>query len=286
MNQDFLEIIKKLISEQGKDAFFNSAKCKAFLADYTHGDFKKESRLLLQVIDSGAAKEIDLAENIGICKKQQVLVLREECFLDEEVASDVINILALILRNEPINKNQSISTKNLIQETFKQPEKTTVKTTLSNISLSSSTSSIPDENDFYKDYQSRREYTPYSDMNNNREVESTLGIKIIWIGIICIILIIILASTQQNQTTSVTAPPPRPQVQQVQTQIQFVRGNAVRVRQNARDVNAPHTVLQSFIYTDIFYIGSIDQQGHAILYRDRNYSQLVGRFRTSDLIRQ
>jgi len=104
---------------------------------------------------------------------------------------------------------------------------------------------------------------------------------IIIAGIVAIIIIIILMNTNsgsrttQSQTTQNTT--------QTTTQTRFVRGDTVKVRQNARDVNAPYTALQSFVYRDVFYIGSIDQQGHAILYRDRNYSQLVGRFRTSDL---
>jgi len=36
MNPEFIAILKKLVTEQGKEVLFNSAKCKAFLADYTY----------------------------------------------------------------------------------------------------------------------------------------------------------------------------------------------------------------------------------------------------------
>jgi len=97
MNPEFITILKKLVTEQGKEILFNSAKCKAFLADYTHGDFKKESRLLIQTIEVGVPKAIDVSDNLSQCKQHQIKVLREEFFIAEEVAEDVINTLVHIL---------------------------------------------------------------------------------------------------------------------------------------------------------------------------------------------
>jgi hypothetical protein len=97
MDSEFIAILKKLITEQGKEVLFNSAKCKAFLADYTHGEFKKESRLLIQTIETGVPKAIDVSDNLSQCKQQQIKVLREEFFIAEEVAEDVINTLVHIL---------------------------------------------------------------------------------------------------------------------------------------------------------------------------------------------
>ena len=59
MNSEFTVILQKLVAEQGIEALLNPVKCKAFLADYIKGEFKKESRLLLQVIDIGVQKVID-----------------------------------------------------------------------------------------------------------------------------------------------------------------------------------------------------------------------------------
>jgi len=101
MNSTFVSILQKLISEQGKEALLNPARCKAFLADYTKGEYKKESRLLLQALEARVPNAIDSTGELGICKQQQARVLREEHFLTEEAAADVIDTLALVLRGEP-----------------------------------------------------------------------------------------------------------------------------------------------------------------------------------------
>jgi len=48
MDSMFIGILDKLIAEQGKEALINPAKCKAFLADYRQGEFKKENRFLFE----------------------------------------------------------------------------------------------------------------------------------------------------------------------------------------------------------------------------------------------
>jgi hypothetical protein len=109
MNTEFIDILKKLIAEQGKEALLNPAKCKAFLADYTHGEYKKESRLLLQSLDAGVQKAIDTTEELEICKKQQTRVLQEEYFLAAETAADVVETLALVLREDKQKEKPKIT---------------------------------------------------------------------------------------------------------------------------------------------------------------------------------
>jgi hypothetical protein len=87
-------------SPSSKEALLNPAKCKAFLADYTKGDYKKESRLFLQALDAGVQKAIDTTEELEICKKQQTRVLKEEYFLAAEIAVDVVETLAFVLKGE------------------------------------------------------------------------------------------------------------------------------------------------------------------------------------------
>ena len=100
MDQGFIDILKQLISEQGKEALLNTSKCKAFLADYAKGDYKKESRLLLQALDAGVQKEIDTTGELELCKRQQIKVLQEEHFLSAETAADIVDTLALVLKCE------------------------------------------------------------------------------------------------------------------------------------------------------------------------------------------
>jgi uncharacterized protein with PIN domain len=104
MNTAFIDILKKLTAEQGREALLNPAKCKAFLADYTKGEYKKESRLLLQALEAGVQKAIADTEELEICKKQQVRVLQEEYFLAAEIAADVVDTLALVLREKQKNE--------------------------------------------------------------------------------------------------------------------------------------------------------------------------------------
>jgi len=85
MNSTFISILQQLISEQGRDALLNPTKCKAFLSDYTRGEYKKESRLLLQALEVGVQKAIDATEELELCKKQQTRVLQDEYFLTEYV---------------------------------------------------------------------------------------------------------------------------------------------------------------------------------------------------------
>jgi ribosomal protein L40E len=100
MNAEFSAVIQQLIAEQSKDVLLNAAKCKAFLADYTRGDHKKETRLLLQVIEAGMAKELEDAEELAICKAKLVRNLQDDFFIAENAATDVINMLAFVLRGD------------------------------------------------------------------------------------------------------------------------------------------------------------------------------------------
>jgi hypothetical protein len=100
MEPEFTVILQKIIAEQGRETFLNTAKCKALLADYTKNEHKKESRLLLQALDVGVHKAIDTAENITICKKQQIRLLHEDYGMDEKMAADIVDTLALVLRGD------------------------------------------------------------------------------------------------------------------------------------------------------------------------------------------
>jgi uncharacterized protein YegP (UPF0339 family) len=100
MNQDFITIIKKLVAEQGRETMLNPSKCKAYLADYTKGEYKMESHLLLQALDAGVQKAIDTTENFKICKQQQIKILQDNYSIAENRAAEVVNTLALILRGD------------------------------------------------------------------------------------------------------------------------------------------------------------------------------------------
>jgi tetratricopeptide (TPR) repeat protein len=97
MDNNFTAIIQTLVAEQGKDALFSAAKCKAMLADYTRNEYKKESRLLLQAIEAGIAEALSNADDLASCKAQAVQKLQDEYFLAENISADVVDMLAAVL---------------------------------------------------------------------------------------------------------------------------------------------------------------------------------------------
>jgi predicted Zn-ribbon and HTH transcriptional regulator len=97
---EFTTLVQQLIVEQGKEALFNAAKCKALLADYTRGEYKKESRLLLQAIETGVAEAVSNTNDIASCKAQAVQKLQDEYFLAENIAADVVDMLASVLTTQ------------------------------------------------------------------------------------------------------------------------------------------------------------------------------------------
>jgi len=103
MNTEFIMIIKKLIQENGREVLLTSARCKALLADYTGGMYKKESRQLIAAIDARVPNVIENTSDLNICRKQQITILNNEFSLTEEAANDVVNLLILILKDEKIN---------------------------------------------------------------------------------------------------------------------------------------------------------------------------------------
>jgi formylglycine-generating enzyme required for sulfatase activity len=113
MDTEFIAILQKLVAEQGKETLLNTAKCKAFLSDYTRGEYKKESRVFLLALEARVQKALETAENITICKKQQIRLLHIEYSLDEKVAVDVVDTLALVLRGD--------TSKTVIQKEKPQP---------------------------------------------------------------------------------------------------------------------------------------------------------------------
>ena len=93
-------IVQKLVAEQWKETLFHAAKCKAFLADYTKNEFRKERHLLLIALKAGAGREIANAGDLEIAKKQQIRLLNEERFIDKAMAVEVVDFLAYILRGD------------------------------------------------------------------------------------------------------------------------------------------------------------------------------------------
>ena len=122
MDKGFIEIIQKLVAEQGKEALFDHRRCKAFLDDYTKNKYKNESRLLLYVLESGVQKEIIDTEYIDICKENQIKMLHEEHYLSIEIATNVVDMLALVLRGDESKTETKINSNTQIDFAQKQSQ--------------------------------------------------------------------------------------------------------------------------------------------------------------------
>ena len=100
MDSLLIAIVEKLAKEQGANALLDLTRCKSLLNDYAKNEYKKERHLLLLAIESGAAKEIANAVDLTIAKKVQIRTLKDDRFIDETAASEVIDLLGLVLRGD------------------------------------------------------------------------------------------------------------------------------------------------------------------------------------------
>jgi hypothetical protein len=135
MKAEFTALVQKLIAEQGKEALFNTAKCKAFLADYTGSEYQNERRLLLQTVEAGITKAIAYTNDLAACKQQSVQKLQDEYYLAPKVTTGVVNLLVQVLQGEVVQKSDLSSklVENIVvenkktQQTALYPEKYRVR---------------------------------------------------------------------------------------------------------------------------------------------------------------
>jgi len=140
MNPEFVAILQKLIAEQGKDTLFNTAKCKALLADYTRGEYKKESDLLKDILDAGAIKYINMAENLAECK-QTIVKRLEDDYNDSPLKSgEMLDMLILVLRDEKVETPVAVEPSSTLKG-LNEIEKT-VQPTPSSKAMSATTKTI------------------------------------------------------------------------------------------------------------------------------------------------
>jgi hypothetical protein len=97
MKSEFTALIQHLIAEQGRDALFNAARCKAFLSDNQGVDINAR-RLLQQVVESGITVGIANASNVAAYKAQAVHKLQADYYYAPNVANDVVDVLIGLIR--------------------------------------------------------------------------------------------------------------------------------------------------------------------------------------------
>jgi ERCC4-related helicase len=104
MDAQFIAIIQKIVSEQGKEVLFNGQKCNAFLAGYTQGKFKKESRLFAQAVEAGIVRAIAEAADLSDGKKKQINILCDDYFISKEIAEELVELICAVLGREETGK--------------------------------------------------------------------------------------------------------------------------------------------------------------------------------------
>jgi hypothetical protein len=93
MDAAFVAILQKMAAERGFSVFENYAKCKSLLQDYTAGEYKKESRLLLLAIEAGCSGEIARSTEREITRKKLITKLHHEFSIDKIAVEQIVDLL-------------------------------------------------------------------------------------------------------------------------------------------------------------------------------------------------
>ncbi|MDR0665682.1 MAG: hypothetical protein LBF86_09245 [Helicobacteraceae bacterium] len=100
MDARFVSVAQELVAKEGREVLFDPKQCEASLNDYAKGEFKQERRLLIMAIETDCAKAIDTARNLQVCKQTQIRYLCEKLFINDTAAAKIVDLLALILRQD------------------------------------------------------------------------------------------------------------------------------------------------------------------------------------------
>jgi hypothetical protein len=89
----FVTILQKIVTERGFSIFENHTKCKSLLQDYTAGEYKRESRLLLLAIEAGCPGEIARSSEPEITRGKLINKLHNEFSMDINAAEQIVDVL-------------------------------------------------------------------------------------------------------------------------------------------------------------------------------------------------
>jgi len=89
----FLTILQKIVAERGSSILENHAKCKSLLQDFTAGEYKKESHILLVAIQAGCPGEIARSNEPEITRGKLINKLHNEFSMDKIAVEQIVQLL-------------------------------------------------------------------------------------------------------------------------------------------------------------------------------------------------
>ena len=102
MDKEFASFVYGFIKQYKKDVFKDMSKCKSLLLDHAKGEYKNEIRLLLQALDIGCYESIINSNDLNITRMSLIKQLQEEYYISENIATSLIDMLSLELRDYKI----------------------------------------------------------------------------------------------------------------------------------------------------------------------------------------
>jgi len=98
-DSQFNKFLHGFVKMYNSDIFNDTKKCKSLLLDHAKGEFAKEIRLLLQVLELDCHKEIFKTNNIGLTRMALIKKIQNEFFITEDISAFYIDLLLSVLRN-------------------------------------------------------------------------------------------------------------------------------------------------------------------------------------------
>ena len=98
-DSQFNKFLHGFVKMYNSDIFNDTKKCKSLLLDHAKGEFAKEIRLLLQVLELDCHKEILKTNDISLTRMSLIKKIQNEYFITEDISTFYIDLLLSILRN-------------------------------------------------------------------------------------------------------------------------------------------------------------------------------------------
>jgi len=126
IENNFQEIIFRIIEDKGKDIIFDTVKLKSLLLDYTKNEYKKETNLFITILNAECAKIINMTDDPDLCKIFLAKRLEEEHSLSPIKSSQMLDLLFVILLGKNINSKKVQQSQRIIMPFNDQLELGTV----------------------------------------------------------------------------------------------------------------------------------------------------------------